>query len=61
MIILISDDDSQRRTFPYVYVNLLLTSLNILVYLYVYYLAHPQTQNDTASGQCTSLQPVYAS
>jgi membrane associated rhomboid family serine protease len=42
VIIPISDDDSRRRRFPYV--NLLIILVNILVYVYVYYLVDPATQ-----------------
>ena len=38
------DDDSGRRTFPYV--NLFLIGLNILAYVYVYYLVDPATQQN---------------
>lgn len=42
MIIPLRDDDSRRRSFPYV--NLLLILVNVLVYIYVYYLVDQATQ-----------------
>ena len=44
MIIPISDDDSRRRTFPFV--NLLLIAANFLVFFYVYYLVDQATRVD---------------
>ena len=44
MIIPLSDDDSRRRRFPYV--NLAIIIANIVIYIYVYYLADAATQTN---------------
>jgi len=44
VIIPVGDDDSQRRTFPVV--NLILIGINILAYIYVYYLVDYNTQQN---------------
>ncbi len=56
MIIPIGDDDSRRRTFPVV--NLVLIGVNILAYLYVYYLVDPVTRQNILNNYVVIPQEI---
>jgi membrane associated rhomboid family serine protease len=56
VIIPIGDDDSRRRTFPIV--NLALIGINILAYLYVYYLVDPDTQQSILNNYVVIPQEI---
>jgi len=56
VIIPIGDDDSRRRTFPIV--NLIIIGVNILAYLYVYYLVDSTTQQNILSNYVVIPQEI---
>ncbi len=56
MIIPLRDDDSRRRTFPIV--NLILIGLNVLAYVYVYYLVDPATQQNILANYVVIPQEI---
>jgi membrane associated rhomboid family serine protease len=56
VIIPLRDDDSRRRTFPIV--NLILIGVNILAYIYVYYLVDPVTQQNILANYVVIPQEI---